>query len=60
MTGVILKKTWKMMLIIMKVFLYMACLSVKAACSLLKLFLLLFFLVLWLVFVVSVILVKEE
>ncbi len=60
MAGIILKKTWKMLLVIMKVFLYMACLSVKAACSLLKLFLLLFFLVLRLMFVVSVILVKEE
>ncbi len=60
MAGIILKKTWKMLLVIMKVFLYMAWWSIRAACSLLKLFLLLFFLVLWLVFVVSVIFAKEE
>ncbi len=60
MAGVILRKTGKVFFIIMKIFLYMAWWSVRAACSLLKLFLLLFFLVLRLVFVVSVILVKEE
>ena len=60
MAGVILRKTGKVFFIIMKIFLYMAWWSIRAACSLLKLFLLLFFLVLRLMFVVSVILVKEE
>ncbi len=60
MAGIILKKTWNMLLVIMKVFLYIAWLSIRAACSMLKLFLLLFFLVLRLMFVVSVIFVGEE
>ena len=60
MAGIILKKTWNMLLVIMKVFLYIAWLSIRAACSMLKLFLLLFFLVLRLMFVVSVIFVVEE
>ena len=60
MAGIILKKTWNMLLVIMKVFFYIAWLSIRAACSMLKLFLLLFFLVLRLMFVVSVIFVGEE
>ena len=53
MAGIILKKTWKTLFIIMKVFLYIVWLSAGAACCLLKLFLLLLVITLCMVAAVS-------
>ncbi len=59
MAGIILKKAGKMLLIIMKVFLYMAWLPARAACFLVKLFLLVLVLAIRMVLVVSGLSIRE-